>query len=93
MALPDNQHALSASNDHTVKLFNVNNGFVLRTFTHHTAPVTSLALMSDGLCFVSGSDDKTARIAYHGFDFGKKHEAKIRQLGKLYRDAWVEEVD
>ena len=36
MALPDNQHALSGSRDHTVKLFNVNDGAVLRTFKHHT---------------------------------------------------------
>ena len=32
VALPDNQHALSGSNDKTVKLFNVNDGAVLRTF-------------------------------------------------------------
>ena len=66
VALPDNQHALSASNDHTVKLFNANDGAVLRTFMHHTREVTSLALLSDGLRFVSGSADKTARIVYHG---------------------------
>ena len=36
VALPDNQHALSGSYDKTVKLFNVNDGAVLRTFTHHT---------------------------------------------------------
>ena len=36
VALPDNQHALSASHDKTVKLFNVNDGSVLRTFKHHT---------------------------------------------------------
>ena len=38
----------------TVKLFNVNDGAVLRTFTHHEA-VRSLALLPDGLRFVSGS--------------------------------------
>ena len=38
VALPDNQHALSGSYDKTVKLFNVNDGAVLRTFTHHAAP-------------------------------------------------------
>ena len=43
-----------------------NDGAVLRYFTHHTGPVTSLALLPDGLRFVSGSHDKTARIAYHG---------------------------
>ena len=66
VALPDNQHALSGSDDNTVKLFNVNDGAVLRTFKHHTDPVTSLALLPDGLRFVSGSWDGTARIAYHG---------------------------
>ena len=66
VAMPDNQHALSASADKTVKLFNVNDGAVLRTFKHHAVGVRSLALLPDGLRFVSGSRDKTARIAYHG---------------------------
>ena len=66
VALPHNQHALSASNDSTVKLFNVNDGAVLRKFTHHSAQVFSLALMPDGLRFVSGSHDETACIVYHG---------------------------
>ena len=66
VVLPDNQHALSAADDNTVKLFNVNDGGVLRTFKHHTNSVYCLALLPDGLRFVSGSDDKTARIAYHG---------------------------
>ena len=66
VGMPDNQHALSSSNDTTIKLFNVNDGAVLLTFTHHTAQVGCLALMPDGLRFVSGSNDKTARIAYHG---------------------------
>ena len=66
VALPDNQHALSGSGDFTVKLFNVNDGAVLRTFPHHTRWVLSLSLLPDGLRFVSGSHDGTARIAYHG---------------------------
>ena len=67
VALPDNQHALSGSIDTTVKLFNVNDGAVLRTFTpQRTVTVHCLALLPDGLRFVSGSSDKTARIAYHG---------------------------
>ncbi len=66
VALPDNQHALSGSDDKTVKLFNVDDGDVLRTFTHHTYWVNSLALLPDGLRFVSDSHDNTARIAYHG---------------------------
>ena len=66
MALPDNQHALSASVDRTVKLFNVNDGAVLRTFKHHTNTVWCLALLPDGRRFVSSSLDKTARIVEHG---------------------------
>ena len=66
VALPDNQHALSGSADRTVKLFNANDGAVLRTFKHHTEGVRCLALLPDGLRFVSGSHDKTACIVYHG---------------------------
>jgi hypothetical protein len=66
VALPDNQHALSGSLDKTVKLFNVNDGIVLRTFRHHADAVNSLALMPDGLRFISGSDDKTTRIVEIG---------------------------
>ena len=67
MALPDNQHALYGAYIHgIVKLFNVNDGAVLRTFKHHTDQVRCLALLPDGLRFVSGSNDNTARIAYHG---------------------------
>ena len=52
--------------DNTVKLFNVNDGGVLRTFTHHARTVRCLALLPDGLRFVSGSTDRTARIVEHG---------------------------
>ena len=65
-ALPDNQHALSGSYDSTVALFNVNDGAVLRTFKQHTDGVHSLALLPDGLRFVSGSEHHTVRIAFHG---------------------------
>ena len=59
-------YVVSASNDRTVKLFNVNDGTVLRTFTHHASRVTCLALLPDGRRFVSGSYDGTARIVEHG---------------------------
>ena len=63
---PDNQPALSAASDKTVKLFDVNDGAVLRTFKHHNAMVTCLALLPDGLRFVSGSEGNSACIVYHG---------------------------
>ena len=75
VAMPDNQHALTGLHD--IKLFDVNDGAVLRTFAHHDAAgavsaglrwhaVYSLSLLPDGLRFVSVSNDGTARIAYHG---------------------------
>ena len=73
--LPDNQHALSGSNDKTVKLFNANDGAVLRTITHE-GKVSSIALLPDGLRFVSsfliaelqrrGYVDEVAVVAEHG---------------------------
>ena len=64
VALPDNQHALFGSTDKTVKLFNVNDGAVLRTFRHQRGGVECLALLPDGLRFVSAGTN--ARITYHG---------------------------
>ena len=64
VALPDNVHALSGGND--IKLFNVNDGSVLRTFKHHKHTVSSLALLPDGLRFASASYDCTVRIVEHG---------------------------
>ena len=49
-----------------VKLFNVNDGAVLRTFTGHTAEVRCLALLPDGRRFVSGARDAKAIIVEHG---------------------------
>ena len=68
-ALPDNQHALSASLDNDIKLFNFDDGTILRTFTHHSDKVRSLALLPDGFRFVSGSYDDTACIVEHGLAF------------------------
>ena len=65
VALPDNQHALSGAGL-VVKLFNVNDGVALRTFTHHIHYVFSLALLPGGRRFISGSKDGTARIVEHG---------------------------
>ena len=58
VALPDNQHALSATTH--IKLFNVNSGAVLRTFAN--GEVVSMALLPDGLRFVSGHANGTVRI-------------------------------
>ena len=70
VALPDNRHALSGSldtiNDAIIKLFNVNDGAVLRTFPHLTEVAWSLSLLPDGRRFVGGFKDGNARIVEHG---------------------------
>ena len=48
VALPDNRHALAGSRSKKVKLFNVDDGDVLRIFTHHTEQVFCPALLPDG---------------------------------------------
>ena len=61
VAMPDNQHALSGSRDNTIKLFNVNDGAVLRTFKHlHTAQRPGAAARRPPL------RQRERRIAYHG---------------------------
>ena len=77
MAPYDNQHALSCSDGHElytgdVALFNVDDGDVLRTFCdpRRAGAGCSLALLPDGLRFVSGGVDQTARIVYHGLALG-----------------------
>ena len=52
--------------DGIVKLFNVNDGAVLRSFKHHTSWAKCLALLPDGLRFVCGAGDGTACIVEHG---------------------------
>ena len=64
VAMPDNDHALSAAVD--IKLFNLHDGAVLRTFQPHTMLVRGIALMPDGHRFVSVSDDGTGCIVWHG---------------------------
>ena len=64
VALPDNQHALSGSADETVKLFNVNDGAVLRTFKHDSL-LMDLTVLPDGRRFVFGGGE-TAYVVEHG---------------------------
>ena len=68
--MPDGVPA-SGWGDQCVNLFNVNDGAVLRKMMHHDfyhGPVRgmALALMPDGLRFVSGNHDGRACIVYHG---------------------------
>ena len=95
VALPDNQHALSASKDTTVKLFKIDDGTALKTFTHHSGlpgrrgkSVVCLALLP-GLRFVSGAYDKTARIV----EIGSIEVALRKAAARSVLDAAQTEID
>ncbi|MBS4029186.1 MAG: hypothetical protein KGZ58_11215 [Ignavibacteriales bacterium] len=57
----DNQYLVSASNDMKVKMWNRNDGSIVKEFSGHTAPVYSIALDSKNTIY-SASDDSTIRI-------------------------------
>src|SRR5262245_19891472 len=57
---PDGRTALSGSDNKKLKLWDLSNGQVIRTFTH-SGPVTSVAFGADGRTALSGSDDKTLK--------------------------------
>jgi WD40 repeat protein len=59
---PDGQQALSGSDAGTMKLWNVNTGELLRTFTGHTSHVYSVAYSPDGQRALSGSSDDTMKL-------------------------------
>ena len=59
---PDGQHALSGSDDTTVRLWEVESGRCLRVLEGHTDRVWSVAWSPDGQHALSGSDDKTVRL-------------------------------
>jgi len=53
--LPDGKRALSGGNDHTLKLWDLDTGQCLRTFTGHTDIVRAVTLLPDGKRALSAS--------------------------------------
>lgn len=62
MFSPDSQTLISASQDKTIKRWDLNNMTVLQTFSDHDAPVNSVAVSADGNQLVSGSWDKIVKV-------------------------------
>ena len=59
---PDGKQALSGSDDNTLRLWKVNTGKNIRTFSGHSDWVWSVAFSPDGNYALSGSFDKTLRL-------------------------------
>lgn len=60
--MPDGSHLVTASFDHTLRLWNLSTRKAVRTFQGHTDLVLSLAVSPDGKLLASGSQDKTVKL-------------------------------
>jgi nucleoside phosphorylase len=58
----DGRHVVSASDDKTLKVWELASGRALATLQGHASRVTACAVTSDGRHVVSASDDKTLKI-------------------------------
>jgi WD40 repeat protein len=58
----DGQFALSSSWDHTLRLWDLNNGATTRRFVGHSSDVLSVSFSADNRQIVSGSRDKTIKV-------------------------------
>lgn len=87
---PDGQFIVTASNDYTAKIWNINNGQLIHTLggaNGHTGTVDSIAISSDNQFIVTGSADTSAKVwnAYTG--------QLICTLGGDYDDMpWIDSV-
>src|SRR5262245_61373651 len=59
---PDGNLILTASTDHTIKLWDAATGTLVRTFEGHSDWVTSVAFSADGNRTLSGSHDGTIKL-------------------------------
>jgi WD40 repeat protein len=59
---PNGQRIVTASLDHTARVWNASSGQLLATLQGHTNILASAVFSPDGRRIVTASDDKTARV-------------------------------
>jgi WD40 repeat protein len=59
---PDGRRAISASEDHTLKVWDLQTGREERTLAGHAGEVRAVALTPDGRCAISASTDLTLKV-------------------------------
>lgn len=60
--MPDGRKAVSASNDKTIKVWDIEAGEELRTLTGHSESVNRVCITPDGRMMVSATQDKTLKV-------------------------------
>jgi WD40 repeat protein len=60
--IPDSCLVVSASQDHTLKIWDLHTGQAVRTLTGHEGPVTAVAVTPDGRCIISASSYGTIKV-------------------------------
>jgi WD40 repeat protein len=83
---PDGKYLLTASEDQTARLWDVQTGVELRRFVGHKGTVLTAIFSPDGRYVLTGSGDRTARLWYTSLD------DTVKMLcGRLLRDFTAEE--
>jgi WD40 repeat protein len=80
---PDGATLIAGSNDKTVRLWTVDDGSLVRTFTGHAAEVISVAFAPNGQSIASGSLDGTTRV-WNVTDGSLRYQIKGKVAGLAY---------
>ena len=82
---PDGRQFVTASSDHTLKIWDAVEGKEIRPLTGHGAEVWALAFSQDGTRIVSGSHDQTVKL----WDVSSLPSAGSAPTGKALPNGWV----